>query len=187
MKKSLTLAVLILVAAYGAKAQSITNQGSLSTNANPFVMIYNYFTGFNTNLTAAFSTNNNYEAWMGASYQSSVFLGGTIGLEAQPISKLHGLTLRNVETLAPQVGTLAAADFDLGYSFVYVDTRTTPFVGLDLLNKIGSENQPESACFAFGCEFQKAISQNAFTGIYVEGLTRTKGALIIGFTTGVTF
>ena len=159
----------------------------LSTNGNAFTTVFDYFTSFNTNLSICFATNMNYQAWIGASYQSSTYLGGVVGEEIQPINKVHGLTLRAVETLAPQVGTLTDAELDLGYSFVYVDTRTTPFVGVDLINKDGQANTPEAACFSYGVEFEKAVAHNAFGGVYIEGRTRTKGALIFGFFTGMTF
>lgn len=168
-------------------ASTLPAAGTLSTNANPFTMIYGYFTSFNTNLTATFATNNDYQVWMGASYSASVFLGGTLGEEVQPFSGLHGLTFRGVETLAPQVGTLADVEVDVGYAFSYIDTRSLFFVGGDLANKNGSQNQPESGSFSFGAEFEKAIAPNAFSGIYLEGRTRTKGALLVGVNTGVTF
>ena len=144
-----------------------------------------YFTTFNPALTNAFSTNQPYEAWIGASYQTGVFLGGQVGLGGQPLQgTLHGLTLRNVATLAPVVGTLADEEFDLGYSITHVDTRLTVFAGLH--DDIQNHNSLQGA---FGVEVQKALTDNTFAGIYLEGITHdTKnGQLIVGFETGARF
>jgi len=192
MKKVIATILLVLSINAVVKAQTtnitFTNYPTvLGTNVNPFTMIYQYFTSFNTNLQTTFATNNNYEAWLGASYQNDTFLGGVVGFEAQPLSVFRPLTLRTAATLGAQVGTLADWDFNLGYSFVHIDTRVTPFIGGDLINRAGVANQPQSFCFDYGVEVQKAMSQNTFAGMFVEGRTRTKGALVIGFETGVTF
>lgn len=158
-----------------------------TNGANPFVTIWNYFSSFNPSLTNTFSTNNDYEAWIGASYQSATFLGGVIGFEAQPLNSVHGLTLRGVGTLGPEVGTLTDAEFDLGYAFTYVDTRILPFVGCNLANKNDGINQPESLGLVGGAEVQKAMTQNSFAGLALEAKQRTKGALVVMFETGVTF
>lgn len=143
----------------------------------------NYFSSFNANLTNTFSTNQPYQVWLGASYQSGVFLGGLIGFEAQPFSGCRGLTLREVSTLAPTVGTLAGEEFDIGYSISYVDTRLTAFTGAHY-DIVGDSMQA-----AFGIEVEKALTQNTFAGLFAEGITHdTKnGQLIIGFVTGATF
>jgi len=166
-----------------------TVSGVMSTNpsAGALTEIYGYFTSFNTNYATTFSPSNNYQVWTGVSYNNSVFLGGLIGAEAQPFSGLRGFTLRTVETLAPQAGTLADAEIDFGYAFTYVDIRILPFFGVQLQNKIGSENQPEQAAFGGGLEFEKAMGKNSFCGVYGEATSESKGALTFGFITGVTF
>jgi hypothetical protein len=193
MKKTLTTIATLVGSIAILNAQSnntliVTTPGGLSTNGNFFATAFNYFTSFNPALTNTFSTNNGYQAWIGASYQTGVYLGGVVGLESQPLQgSLHGLTLRTVETLAPQVGTLSDAEFDLGYSFTHIDLRITPFVGVDD-NILGHA----TGC-AFGVELEKALTDNTFAGIYFEGKsddgnrTTKQGQLVIGIFGGATF
>jgi hypothetical protein len=166
-----------------------TTPGSYSTNppVNGLQQFTQFFTAFNTNLINTFSPSNNYEVFTGVSYSSSVFLGGLIGFEAQPFSGVRGLTLRTCETLAPQAGTIADAEFDLGYSFTYIDVRITPYLGCQLANKNTGQNQPESLALAGGLEVQKAIGKNSFVGLYAEATSRGKGAMVFGLETGFTF
>jgi hypothetical protein len=162
-------------------------QGSLSTNGNFFGTVFSYFTSFNPALAGTFAVNNDYQAWVGASYQSGVYLGGVVGLEAQPFGGAHGLTFRNVDTLAPTVGTLSDAEFDIGYSFVYVDLRITPFAGVDD-NILGKDYGA-----AFGVEIEKALTSNTFAGAYIEGksddgnLDTRQGQMVVGLMAGATF
>ena len=109
-----------------------------------------------------------------------------MGEEGQPFSgKAHGLTLRAVETLAPVVGTLADAEFDIGWSIVYIDTRTTIFAGCLLENKDTTTDTVEKVRPDFGIQFQKALTQNTFAGIYAE--YATSGGITVGLQTGFTF
>lgn len=192
MRKTLLSIIALLAALLPVTAQTILPTAGTNTQVTaplPTLQSFGqtaigYFTTFNPNLTNTFSTNQPYEAFIGASYQSGVYLGGLIGLEAQPLSgSYHGITLREVSTLAPQVGTLADAEFDIGWSYTHVDTRITAFVGAHW------DIQSDETQAAFGVEIQKALTQNTFAGLFAEGVTHdTKnGQLIIGLETGATF
>jgi hypothetical protein len=196
--KSMLMSGLLVVSCLPLLAQSnAPAPPSNLTNAAPPSLLsqqsfaqtaYSYFTAFNTNL-APFSANAPYEVWTGAAYQSGVNLGVQLAAEANPFKGATGIMLGEVSTFAPQVGTIADEEFDVGWSVVHYDTRLT-FGGAGLYC-FGSDSEAnkglKGGAFA---EVQKALTANTFAGLRGEGVFGggSKGnSLIVSLEAGATF
>jgi hypothetical protein len=182
---SLILASILLISTAPARAQTgnaptalpkltATNslgQISASTNMIPtpetfFDDVESYFTSFNTNLTT-FTGSNYYQMWTAIEYQSGINLGVSFGLEAQPFSGARGLTLGSVSALAPAIGTIAAQEFDVGWSITHYDVRVTAggLVGYTFESASAAEKGIGGGVFV---EAEKALSDTTFAGIRLE-------------------
>jgi hypothetical protein len=141
-----------------------------------------YVTGFNTNLDT-FSTNCPLELWTGGAYQSGLNLGAQVGLEAKPFSQWPGLTLGSVSTMAGIGGTFASQEADAGYSIVHYDVEFSAGLGGVY------DFQTSGARGAVYAEIKKALTQNTFAGLRLEGLFggSTSSQPVVSIFAGFTF
>ena len=171
MKKML-LTILLASASVCAHAQLSLTNTSAPPSANELALetpqaflttAVGYVSSFNTNYN--FTTNSQYEVWTGVSYQSGVNLGAVIGAEAKPFKSVPWLMLGEVSTLAPQVGTIATEEIDLGYSAHYIDTEFS--FGLCGVDKFHADGLGYPAGLRGGAlvEIKKDLSANTYAGV----------------------